>query len=88
MNSAVLGVVETEAGRAARNAPGSKIPKDIEDSIPLGRWGRPDEVANAVVYLSSPLSSYTTGHEIIIDGGATARFPLRLHGVDRSHLAG
>ncbi len=39
----------------------------------LGRWGGPDEVAKTVVFLASPASSYTTGTNVIIDGGYTKR---------------
>jgi len=39
----------------------------------LGRWGGPEEVARAVVFLASPASSYTTGTNIIVDGGYTKR---------------
>jgi len=41
--------------------------------MPLGRFGNPDDVAKTVVFLSSPASSYTTGTNVIIDGGYTKR---------------
>ena len=41
--------------------------------MPMGRLGAPDEVARAVVFLASPASSYTTGTNIIVDGGYTKR---------------
>lgn len=39
----------------------------------LGRWGAPEEVARSVVFLASEASSYTTGTNIVIDGGYTKR---------------
>jgi 3-oxoacyl-[acyl-carrier protein] reductase len=39
----------------------------------LGRWGGPEEVARTVVFLASPASSYTTGTNIVVDGGYTKR---------------
>lgn len=42
-------------------------------NIPLGRLGRPEEVAYGVLYLASDESSYVTGSELVIDGGRTAQ---------------
>ena len=39
----------------------------------LGRWGGPEEVAKTIVFLASPASSYTTGTNVVIDGGYTKR---------------
>src|SRR2546422_289669 len=41
--------------------------------IPLGRYGEPDEVAYAVLYLASDESAFVTGSELVIDGGWTAQ---------------
>jgi 3-oxoacyl-[acyl-carrier protein] reductase len=87
MNAVTLGVIETQRVVAARNEAANNLPADVTDTIPLGRWGRPEEVANAVVFLASPLSSYTTGQEIVIDGGVSARVPLKLHGSALQHMA-
>jgi NAD(P)-dependent dehydrogenase (short-subunit alcohol dehydrogenase family) len=41
--------------------------------MPLGRFGAPEDVARAVVFLSSPAASYITGTNVVIDGGYTKR---------------
>jgi NAD(P)-dependent dehydrogenase (short-subunit alcohol dehydrogenase family) len=48
------------------------IVKAYEDRIALGRIGRPEEAAEAVLWLCSGASSYVTGHSMIVDGGWTA----------------
>ena len=44
------------------------------ERVPLGRWGEPEEVANAVCFLASDEASYITGSELLVDGGVTAGF--------------
>ena len=63
-------------------APGSVATPAVADRVransaaPLRRWATPDDIANAVVFLASPLASYITGQTLLVDGGATANFPL------------
>ena len=59
------------------NAPyidNEEVKQFIENRIPLKRWGQPEEVAGAAVFLASDASSYITGHTLFIDGGLTILF--------------
>ena len=51
---------------------GTRLASRIE-KIPAGRLGRPDEIARAVVFLATTPATYLLGHNLIIDGGETAR---------------
>ena len=59
------------------NAPyidNEEVKQFIENRIPLKRWGQPEEVAGAAVFLASNASSYITGHTLVIDAGLTILF--------------
>ena len=43
--------------------------KMLSSAVPLGRLGKPDEIASAVVFLASDDASYITGAELFVDGG-------------------
>lgn len=65
VNAIAPGLIGTEMAMA--------IPEDVLDkmisAIPLERMGTPDEVANVVWFLLTPLSSYITGHVVVVGGG-------------------
>ena len=68
VNSVHPGPIDTDMLASSRTAEGGRTP----DQIPLGRYGRPEEVAYGVLYLASDESSFVTGSEVVIDGGRTA----------------
>ena len=46
-----------------------EIRKRVEASIPMGRYGKPEEFAAVVAFVASPKASYLTGTTIQVDGG-------------------
>ncbi len=70
-NSVHPGPIETPMLRSARGS-GDELGGTIE-RVPLGRIGRPEEIAYGVLYLASDESSFVTGAELVIDGGRTAQ---------------
>lgn len=67
VNVVAPGPVDTEMMQVASD----EIRNGIISTIPLARMGRPEEVANAVLFLASDESSYIAGAEICVDGGLT-----------------
>jgi len=47
--------------------------RQILERIPAGRWGEPEDLAGAAVFLSSPASDYVNGHILVVDGGWMGR---------------
>lgn len=71
VNAIAPGTVDTPS-RAAYFDTNPEFRQRMIARIPSGRFGRPDEVAAAVVYLASPAGAYITGQTLVIDGGMTA----------------
>ncbi|KAF9491587.1 short-chain dehydrogenase/reductase SDR [Pleurotus eryngii] len=63
--------IEIDGKKVALGVPGAKGLSEEEDHpwIPLGRGASPDEAAGAVLFLSSPLASYVSGHTLEVTGG-------------------
>jgi 3-oxoacyl-[acyl-carrier protein] reductase len=70
VNCVAPGSVEFPGGFWARcKTDDSKTYRAVEARIPFGRYGTVDEIANVVLFLASPLSSWITGQTIVVDGG-------------------
>ncbi len=67
VNAVAPGYVRTAMTEAAFSDP--KRLEWMLSRIPLGRFGQPEDIANAVLYLASPAADYLTGEVIVIDGG-------------------
>ena len=71
VNAIAPGYFQTEFTRAHRDDP--ERFQAMLARIPAGRWGVPDDLAGAVVFLASRASSYVTGSVLTVDGGWTSR---------------
>ena len=70
VNAVAPGWIETEMNdRARREVP--EFVRSTTAAIPLGRWGKAEEVAAAALFLCSPAASFITGAVLVIDGGQT-----------------
>ena len=70
VNAVCPGVIET--AMTAPLAADERLRSVIESMTPMGRMGKTEEIAEAVVWLCSDAASFLTGHPLVVDGGATA----------------
>lgn len=71
VNAIAPGYVKTDNTSALRDDPVRN--QQILERIPAGRWGEPQDLAGAVVFLASPASDYVNGHVLVVDGGWMGR---------------
>jgi len=70
-NALCAGAIETDLTRAFLTHPHDRAMRLAP--IPLGRFGRPEEVAQAALFLASDASTYCTGQVLVVDGGVTKK---------------
>ena len=70
VNAVAPGPIETEMYDRFAN---DEVRAQINMMVPMGRAGRPEEIASAVMWLADPTNSYTTGQVIAVDGGFTTQ---------------
>ena len=73
INAICPGLIQTPMSDQMVAAGQGEALKEMEKSIPMGRVGRPEEIANAVLWLCSDAASYVTGQSISVDGGFIMR---------------
>ncbi|MGH2944730.1 MAG: SDR family NAD(P)-dependent oxidoreductase [Solirubrobacteraceae bacterium] len=68
VNAIAPGAIETALTSRIYTPP---VRRAYEERIALGRIGRPDDIAGAIVFLASDAAAYMAGHELVVDGGMT-----------------
>ncbi|MCB0296433.1 MAG: SDR family oxidoreductase, partial [Calditrichaeota bacterium] len=71
VNAIAPGYIATDNTQALQNDPVRS--KAILERIPAGRWGNPDDLKGAAVFLASAASDYLNGHVLVVDGGWMGR---------------
>ncbi|MFC7069312.1 SDR family oxidoreductase [Halobaculum lipolyticum] len=72
VNAIHPGFVETAMTTRDVELVGTESEQRMSATIPSGRFGQPEEVADAAVYLASDMASYVTGESLVVDGGMTS----------------
>ena len=71
VNAIAPGYIATDNTQALQDDPVRS--KAILERIPAGRWGNPDDLKGAAVFLASAASDYLNGHVLVVDGGWMGR---------------
>ncbi len=69
VNCIAPGIIKTDFAKALWENP--KVEQSITNHLPMRRFGEPDDIAGAAVFLASKASAYMTGQSIVADGGST-----------------
>jgi 3-oxoacyl-[acyl-carrier protein] reductase len=75
INAILPGVIESPQSLDPVNSGGADGLLRSAESIPLGRVGQPDEIAQAILFLLSDAASYISGQKLTVDGGLTVVWP-------------
>jgi len=70
VNAVNPGLIDTPVARDVVDGD-ERACADIAKNVPIGRAGRPEEIASSVLWLCSPGASYVVGHALTVDGGMT-----------------
>lgn len=70
-NAIMPGLIDTEASQSVQE---TSHGRRILEGHPAGRLGRPEEVADAAVFLASDMASYVNGHSLVVDGALTTKY--------------
>jgi 2-dehydro-3-deoxy-D-gluconate 5-dehydrogenase len=71
VNAIAPGYMQTDNTKALREDPQRN--RQITERIPAGRWGTPDDVSGAAIFLASRAADYVHGHVLVVDGGWMGR---------------
>ena len=72
VNAVNPGLIDTQIARDVVQGD-EQAYAEIAENVPIGRAGRPEEIASTVLWLCSPAASYVVGHALTVDGGMTVQ---------------
>ena len=79
VNNILPGLTQTQrlddiVRQAAKSLTKEQVEIQLKETIPMKRFGKPEEIANIIAFLASPAASYVNGTNIAVDGGRTPAF--------------